>query len=73
MGSTSEWEELAFGLLSQADCHARLGDETNALACCTRLPEDFWTPGLNNAPAGDKGAVAERLKLIAAEAKRARS
>jgi tetratricopeptide (TPR) repeat protein len=68
-----EWEDLAFGLLSQADCHARLGDETNALACCARLPENFWTPGLNNAPAGDKGAVAERLKLIAAEAKRARS
>jgi tetratricopeptide (TPR) repeat protein len=65
-------EEDAFGLLFQADVHARLGDESAALACCARLPENFWTPGLHDAPAGDKVAVAERLKLIAADAKRAR-
>jgi tetratricopeptide (TPR) repeat protein len=68
----AQWEEDAFGLLFQADAHARLGDEGSALACCARLPEDFWTPGLHDAPAGDKVAVAERLKLIAAEATRAR-
>ena len=68
-----EWEDLGFGLLSQADCHARLGDEEKALACCARLPEDFWTPGLNDAPAGGKVGIAERLKLIAAEARRARN
>jgi len=67
-----EWEDLGFGLLSQADCHARLGDEDEALACCARLPEDFWTHGLNDCPAGDKAAVADKLKLIAAEARRAR-
>jgi protein O-GlcNAc transferase len=68
----AQWEEDAFGLLYQADSHARLGDEDKALACCARLPDDFWTPGLHDAPAGDKAAVAERLKLIAAEARRAR-
>jgi tetratricopeptide (TPR) repeat protein len=68
-----EWEDLAFGLLSQADCHARLGDEEKALACCARLPKDFWTPGLYGTPAGDQVAVAEKLKLIAAEARRAQN
>ena len=67
-----EWEDLSFGLLQQADCHARLGDETSALACCARLTDDFWTPGLSDAPAGDKVSVAEKLKVIAAEARRAR-
>jgi tetratricopeptide (TPR) repeat protein len=68
-----EWEDLAFGLLSQADCHARLGDDEKALACCARLPEDFWTPGLNDAPAGDKTAISESLKLIAVQARRERT
>jgi len=69
----AQWQEDAFGLLFQADAHARLGDEEEALVCCARLPEDFWTPGLNDAPAGDKVGVAARLKLIAAEARRARN
>jgi tetratricopeptide (TPR) repeat protein len=67
-----EWEDLGFGLLQQADCHARLGDDEKALACCARLPEDFWTPGMFEAPAGDKVAVAEKLQLVAAEARRTR-
>jgi tetratricopeptide (TPR) repeat protein len=68
-----EWQDLGFGLLQQADCHARLGDEASALACCARLTDDFWTPGLSDAPAGDKIAIAERLKVIAAQARRERS
>jgi len=36
------------------------------------LPDDFWTPGLDGAPAGDKAQVAEQLRRIAAEARRAR-
>jgi tetratricopeptide (TPR) repeat protein len=68
-----EWEDLGFGLLFQADCHARLGDEDKALACCDRLPEDFWTPGIFDAPGGDKTAVTPQLRLIAAEARRRRS
>jgi tetratricopeptide (TPR) repeat protein len=67
-----DWEDLGFGLLFQADCHARLGDEDKALACCERLPDDFWTPGIFDAPAGDKKAVAPQLRLIAAEARRRR-
>jgi tetratricopeptide (TPR) repeat protein len=59
-------------LLYQADCHARLGDETEALACCARLPDDFWTPGPFDAPAGDTAAVADKLRAIAAEARRGR-
>jgi tetratricopeptide (TPR) repeat protein len=69
----AQWLEDAFGLLLQADTHARLGDDSAAQACCARLPEDFWTPGLNDAPAGDKAAIAERLKFTAAEARRARN
>jgi tetratricopeptide (TPR) repeat protein len=56
-----------YGLLFQADCHARLGDEAAALACCARMPDDFWTPGIDDTPAGDKAAVAHRLRVIAAE------
>lgn len=63
--------EEGLTLLYQADCHARLGDEVAALACCARLPDDFWTPGPNDAPAGDKIAVGHRLRIIAAEARAA--
>jgi tetratricopeptide (TPR) repeat protein len=63
------WEGDAMGLLYQADVCARLGDETAALAYCARLPNDFWTPGLQGAPAGDKTAIAEALRKIAAAAR----
>lgn len=65
----AQWEADGFGLLMQADAHARLGELSDALECCRRLPSDFWTPGLKGAPAGDKAAVAERLKTLAAEAR----
>jgi len=65
-----EWQDAAFGLLYQADTHARLGDEASALACCARLPDDFWTPGVKGAPAGDKADIADKLRLIAADARR---
>ncbi len=69
-GEALEPEEWAsFASLYQAGCHARLGDETSALACCARLPDDHWTPGLHGAPAGDKAAVADALRRIAAEAR----
>jgi tetratricopeptide (TPR) repeat protein len=67
-----EWEDLGFGLLYQADCHARLGDEAKALACCARLPDDFWTPGMDGAPAGDKADIADALRRTAADARRKR-
>jgi tetratricopeptide (TPR) repeat protein len=63
------WENDALGPYYQADCHARLGDETAALACCSRLPDDFWTPGLRGAPADDKREVAAELRRIAARAR----
>ena len=65
-----QWD--SFGLLYQAYCHARLGDEAAALACSARLPDDHWTPGMHGAPAGDKAAVADGLRRIAAEAPRRR-
>lgn len=46
-----------WGPLHQADCHSRLGNETEALAACARLKEDHWTPGLDGAPAGSKQEV----------------
>jgi len=49
--------------------HARLGDEASALACCARLPDDFWTPGLQGTPAGDKARIADELVRITAGAR----
>jgi tetratricopeptide (TPR) repeat protein len=66
------WEEDAFGLLYQADTHARLGNEAKALSYCARLPNDFWTPGLGGAPAGDKADIADKLRHMAAIARRRR-
>jgi tetratricopeptide (TPR) repeat protein len=65
-----EWDAQAITLLYQADSHAHLGDEASALDCCARLPEDFWTPGLDGAPAGNKAEVAAELRRIAAAARR---
>lgn len=67
-----EWQGTAFGLLYQADIHARLGNESAALSCCARLPDDFWTPGIHGAPAGGKAEIADKLRRIAAEAQRER-
>ncbi len=69
----AQWQDDAFGLLFQADCHARLGNEASALACCARLHEDFWTPGMNNTPPGGKAEIAEKLRQIAADARRRRT
>jgi len=66
-----EWkEDVVFGLLYQADTHARLGNEASALACCARLPDDFWTPGIRGAPGGGKAEIADKLRHIAADARR---
>ncbi len=62
------WEEdVVFGLLYQADLHARLGDEASALAYCARLPDDFWTPDIYGAPGGGKADIADKLRRIAAD------
>jgi tetratricopeptide (TPR) repeat protein len=67
------WEEdIVFGLLYQADLHARLGNEASALAYSARLPDDFWTPGIEGAPGGGKADIADKLRRIAAEARRTR-
>jgi len=64
-----QWEDDVFGLYYQADVHARLGNEAAALACCARLPDDFWTPGIHGAPAGGKAEIADKLRRMAADAK----
>jgi tetratricopeptide (TPR) repeat protein len=67
------WEEdIVFGLLYQADTHARLGNEAAALANCARLPDDFWTPGVYGAPGGGKAEIADELRRLAADAQRKR-
>lgn len=57
-----------FGPLFRADAYARLGDELAALADCATLPDDHWTPGLFDAPAGNKDEVAAELRRRAAAA-----
>jgi len=68
-----QWENDVFGIYYQADTHARLGNESAALACCARLPEDFWTPGIHSAPAGGKAEIADALRRMAAEARNKRT
>jgi tetratricopeptide (TPR) repeat protein len=68
----AQWTEDAFGLLFQADCHARLGNEAAALAYCARLRDDFWTGSIEKAPGGSKAEIADKLRLIAADARRRR-
>jgi tetratricopeptide (TPR) repeat protein len=63
-----EWQGTAFGPLYQADVHARLGNETAALACCARLPDGFWTPGIHGAPPGGKAEIAAALRRMVADA-----
>jgi hypothetical protein len=50
-----------------------LRDEASALDCCARLPDNFWTPGLDGAPAGGKAEIADELRRIAADARRKRA
>jgi tetratricopeptide (TPR) repeat protein len=68
----AQWQDDALGLLYQADTHARLGDEAAALKCCARLPEDFWTPGMDGTPGGNKLQIADDLRRTAAVARRNR-
>jgi tetratricopeptide (TPR) repeat protein len=58
-----------FGPLFRAECHARLGDETAALADCARLPDDHWTPGPFGSLAGNKAEVIAQVRRLAAEAR----
>ena len=67
-----DWQDNGFALLYQADAHAHLGNEAAALACCARLGDDFWTPGMNNTPPGGKAEIAQKLRQIAADARRKR-
>lgn len=61
----AEWK-VGFGPLFRADSHARLGNVSAALADCDTLPEDHWTPGFYDAPAGTKSEVAVELRRRAA-------
>lgn len=67
-----QWQDDVFGLYYQADTYARLGNEGAALACCARLPDDFWTPGIHGAPGGGKAEIADALRRIAAGARQKR-
>jgi tetratricopeptide (TPR) repeat protein len=67
---SKDWQAGGFGPLFQADTHARLGNEAAALACCARLPDHFWTPGMHDVPAGSKVEIANALRRIAANARR---
>jgi tetratricopeptide (TPR) repeat protein len=68
----AQWTEDAFGLLVQADCHARLGNEAAALAHCARLHDDFWTGSIEGAPGGSKAEIAQKLRQIVADTRRKR-
>jgi tetratricopeptide (TPR) repeat protein len=65
-----DWQSGGFGPLYQADVHARLGNETEALAYCARIPDHFWTPGVDDTPSGGKAQIADALRRMTAEARR---
>jgi tetratricopeptide (TPR) repeat protein len=64
-----DWQSGGFGPLYQADVHARLGNEAQALTYCARLPDDFWTPGIDGTPGGGKAQIADALRRMAADAR----
>jgi tetratricopeptide (TPR) repeat protein len=59
----------AFGPLLRADCHARLGNEAAAVADCAAVPDDHWTPGVANLPAGGRDEIAAEFRRMAATAR----
>jgi tetratricopeptide (TPR) repeat protein len=63
------WRENWLGLLYQADSYAHLGNLGDALRCWELLPNDFWTPGMNDAPPGNKMEIQEELLRISAAAR----
>jgi len=66
------WKD-AFLPLLRADCHARLGNETAAMADIANLRDDYWTPGLFGFPPGGKSVVAAEIhrRAVAARAQNA--
>ncbi|HYM32116.1 MAG TPA: tetratricopeptide repeat protein [Candidatus Cybelea sp.] len=54
------------GPLYRADCHARLGNETAAVADAETLPDFHWTPGMSGTPAGSREDVIPELRRRAA-------
>jgi len=57
-------------ITTQGDLGEVMADVATALAYCARLPDDFWTPGLNGAPGGGKAEIADQLRRIAEDARR---
>lgn len=56
-----EWPDL-WGPLYQADCHSRIGNEAEAIAACEKLKDDFWSPGLDGTPAGNKQEIIAEVR-----------
>lgn len=59
-----------WGPLHRADCYAKLGNEAAALADCARLPDGFWSPGINGEPGGNKTEITAEVRERARAAKR---
>jgi tetratricopeptide (TPR) repeat protein len=56
-----------FGRLFRADCHAHLGNKKAALEDCAALRDDHWTPGILDAPSGNKDQVTAEIRRIATQ------
>jgi tetratricopeptide (TPR) repeat protein len=63
-----DWK-LSLGPLSRADCHAKLGNESAALADCECLPDYFRMPSVYGLPGGTKQQVADELRRRAVAAR----
>ncbi len=59
----------SIGLLTRADCHARLGHEAAALSDAAALPDDHWLLGFNGLPGGNRDQVIAELRRRVATAR----
>jgi tetratricopeptide (TPR) repeat protein len=59
-----EWREI-FGHISLALCHALLGEERAAMSICDSLPQDHWSPPLQDlVRGGGKAIVVDSIRKI---------
>ena len=65
----AQWVEDAFGLLVQADCHARLGNEAAAWLVARASMMIFGHLASKGLPGGGKAEIAETLRRMAADAR----
>lgn len=50
------------GPMYAADCLVRLNDGAAAVAMCSKMRNDYWSPGLWGSPRGNKGEITAEIR-----------